>query len=136
MSACGHWYFPATNLKSNVPDLASFSTSRGDRSSCAAVCLVSCTDFQTKAARILITILSLPGVFFILHFFHVGFVQDQLLGPDPTYLGWQLMVLSKIIPLILLTVLVLWSDILLACRDLRRFYKVMRQVNKELEVFG
>ncbi|HXL37964.1 MAG TPA: hypothetical protein VN954_12295 [Ktedonobacteraceae bacterium] len=101
-----------------------------------AVCLVSCTDFQTKAARILITILSLPGVFFILHFFHVGFVQDQLLGPDPTFLGWQLMVLSRIIPLILLTVLVLWSDILLACRDLRRFYKVMRQVNKELEVFG
>ena len=101
-----------------------------------AVCLVTCTDFQTKAARILITILSLPDVFFILHFFHLGFVQDQWLGSDPTFLGWQLMVLSRIIPVMLLTFLVLRPDIRLAFLDLRRFYKAVRQVNKELEVFG
>jgi hypothetical protein len=101
-----------------------------------AVCVVSCAEFQTKAARVLIVLISLPSVFFILHYFHIGFIQDPVLGPNPTLLGWQLMVLSKIIPIILLTFLVLRSDIRLVYYDLKEFYRAIRKVNKQLEVFG
>jgi len=101
-----------------------------------AVCLVACPDFQTKGARVLATVISLPNVFFLLHYFHVGFVQDQFLGPDPTLLGWQLIVLSRIIPVILLTFLVLRTDLRPVYSDLRKFCKVIYKVNKYLEVFG
>ena len=100
-----------------------------------AVCLVACEEFQRRLSRILIIIIGLPSIFFILHFFKIDFIQDPVLGPDPTVLGWQLIVLNRILPVILLTFFVLVPDVKLIFKDLQVFLRAIGKVNKNLEVF-
>ena len=100
-----------------------------------AVCLVVCEEFQRRLSKILITIIGLPSIFFILHFFKIGFIQDPVLGPDPTAFGWQLIVLNRILPVILLTFFVLVPDVKLIFKDLQVFLRAIGKVNKNLEVF-
>ncbi len=101
-----------------------------------AVCLVVCEEFQRRLSIILITIIGFPSIFFILHYFKIGFIQDPVLGPDPTAFGWQLIVLNRILPVILLTLFVLVPDIKLIYKDLQGFLRAISEVNKNLEIFG
>jgi len=101
-----------------------------------AVCLVVCEEFQRRLSKILITIIGLPSIFFILHFFKIGFIQDPVLGPDPTAFGWQLIVLNRILPVIILTLFVLIPDVKLIYKDLQVFLRAISKVNKNLEIFG
>jgi hypothetical protein len=101
-----------------------------------AVCLVVCVDFQLRLSKILITIIGLPSIFFLLHFFKIGFIQDPVLGPDPTAFGWQLIVLNRVVPVILLTFYVLISDVKLIFTDLQVFFRAVRKVKNNLGIFG
>jgi hypothetical protein len=100
-----------------------------------AVCLVVCEEFQRRLSKILITIIGLPSIFFILHFFKIGFIQDPVLGPDPTAFGWQLIVLNRILPVIILTLFLLVPDIKLMYKDLQVVLRAIRKINKNLEIF-
>ena len=101
-----------------------------------AVCLVVCEEFQRRLCKILIAIIGLPSIFFILHFFKIGFIQDPVLGPDPTAFGWQLIVLNRILPVILLTLFVFVPDVKLIYKDLQVFLRAVSKVNKNLGIFG
>ncbi len=101
-----------------------------------AICLVTCPEFQKLSARILILIISLPNAFFILHFFKVGYLYSNPLIPDPDFLGWQIIVLSRIVPILLLACIVLLPDVKVVFMSFKRFVLTMRKVNKKLELFG
>jgi hypothetical protein len=113
-----------------------------------AVCLVTRPEFQRLSSRICITIISLPNILFLLHLlyswhFKLGpfdatqtMTMDPYLGPDPTLLGWQLCVLSRIIPVIALTFCVVQPFVIPIVKDTLTFMKIIRKVNQELEVFG
>ncbi len=101
-----------------------------------AVCLVMCPEFQRLPARVLILIISLPNAFFILHFFKVGYSYSNPLIPDPDFLGWQIIVLSRIVPILLLACVVILPDVKIVFIRLKRFVLIMRKVNKKLELFG
>lgn len=101
-----------------------------------AICLVTRPEFQTLPARILLVIISLPNAMFLLRFFQVDMKFDPFLGPDPTFQGWQLIVLSRIVPLILLVIAVLVPQIKPIFIGTRDFLKAMYKTNKELNVFG
>ncbi len=80
--------------------------------------------------------ISLPNVFFILHYFHFAMVVDPFLGPDPTPLGWQLIVLSRVLPILFLTGIIVRMYARLIYADVKAFVAVFRKMNKELEIFG
>ncbi len=101
-----------------------------------AVGLVSQPEFQTLAARICIVWISLPNVFFILHLTHFAMVVDPFLGPDPTPLGWQLIVLSRIIPILGLTAVIVLMYARPIYEDLKIFVGIMRRVNRKFGIFG
>lgn len=101
-----------------------------------AVGLATRPEFQTLASRICIIFISLPSVFFILHYFHFAIVVDPLLGPDPTPLGWQLIVLSRVLPILLLTGIIVRMYAKPIYVDSKAFITVFRKMNKELEIFG
>ncbi len=101
-----------------------------------AVGLVTRPEFQTMAARVCIVLFSLPNVFFILHYFHFAIVVDPFLGPDPTELGWQLIVLSRILPVLFLTGIIVWMYARPIYSDIKAFIKAFKTMNKELEIFG
>jgi hypothetical protein len=94
-----------------------------------AICLVTRPEFQQLSSRICITLISLPNVLFLLHLlysWHFKFgpfdatqtmTMDPFLGPDPTVLGWQLCVLSRIIPVIGLTICVVKPLVIPIAKD-------------------
>lgn len=113
-----------------------------------AICLVTRPEFQKLSSRICMIFISLPSVLFLLHLlyswhFKLGpfdaiqtMTMDPSLGPDPTVLGWQLYVLSRIIPVIALTICVVKPFVVPIAKDLSAFIRAIRKVNQELEVFG
>lgn len=113
-----------------------------------AICLVTRPEFQKISSRICIIFISLPNVLFLLHLlyswhFKLGpfdatqtMTMDPYLGPDPTVLGWQLCVLSRIIPVIALTICVVKPFVVPIAKDLSAFIRTIGKVNQELEVFG
>jgi len=101
-----------------------------------AVAIVTCEDFQKKSILIPIILASCPSILFVLRYFHIGFEQSIYYGPDPTFLGWQLMVLSKIVPLVCLTLMVIAPDMKLVFVDAKAFFTQLRKLNKQLQVFG
>ncbi len=113
-----------------------------------AICLVTRPEFQKLSSRICMIFISLPSVLFLLHLlyswhFKLGpfdaiqtMTMDPSLGPDPTVLGWQLYVLSRIIPVIALTICVVKPFVIPIAKDLSAFIRAIRKVNQELEVFG
>lgn len=72
--------------------------------------LLTCKDFQSRLARILLFIISLPHIFFILRFLQIGVRFDSFLGMDPTWFGWQLTNFYQISLLLLLTVVIFKND--------------------------
>jgi len=113
-----------------------------------AICLVTRPEFQQLLSRICIILISLPSVLFLLHLlyswhFKLGpfdatttITMDSFLGPDPTPLGWQLSVLSRILPVIVLAICVVKPFVIPIIKDVLAFVKTIRKVNQDLEVFG
>jgi hypothetical protein len=113
-----------------------------------AICLVTRPEFQQLPSRICMVLISLPNVLFLLHLlyswhFKLGpfdatqaMTMDPYLGPDPTALGWQLCVISRIIPLIALVICVIWPFVIPIAKDTFAFVRTVTKVNQELEVFG
>ncbi len=110
-----------------------------------AVCLVTRPEFQQLSSRICITLISLPNVIFLLHLlyswhFKLGpfdatttMKMDPFLGPDPTVLGWQLCVLSRIVPVILLAICVVKPFIIPTIKDTLAFMKIVRKLSQETQ---
>ncbi|GCE11072.1 hypothetical protein [Tengunoibacter tsumagoiensis] len=101
-----------------------------------AICLLTCPEFQKLSAKIYIIWICLPNVFFLMHLFRVAYDDNPFFGPNPTDWGWQLIVISRIAPLIGLTICVLKPDIKPAASGLKRFAFLIGKINKKLEVFG
>jgi len=101
-----------------------------------AICLVCCPEFQTRLARCLVLLTCLPSVFVLLNFWHVGVTVDRIFGLNPVMVGWQWMVVSKVGPLLLLTISVLIKDIVPTYRQVNAFWKALREVNRGMNVFG
>ncbi|GAC1366555.1 MAG: hypothetical protein NVSMB44_30490 [Ktedonobacteraceae bacterium] len=101
-----------------------------------AVGLVTRPEFQTLAAKICIIWISLPNIFFILHYFHFAMIVDPFLGPDPTPLGWQLIVVSRILPILILTGIIVWTYVRPIYADTKSFIAEFKKMNKELAIFG
>jgi hypothetical protein len=113
-----------------------------------AICLITQPEFQKISSRICIVLISLPNALFLLHLlyswhFKLGpfnatktMRMNPYLGPDPTALGWQLCVLSRIIPVIVLVICVVQPVVVPIAKDAFSFLKITRKSNQELEVFG
>lgn len=113
-----------------------------------AICLVTRPEFQQLSSRICIILISLPNVLFLLHLLyslHFKFgpfdatktmTMDPYLGPDPTVLGWQLCVLSRIIPVIVLTICVVKPFVIPIAQETFAFVRTAGKVKQELEVVG
>lgn len=101
-----------------------------------AICVILNKEFQTRSARILILIIAMPHLFFLLRIFNIGFIMDPVLGPDPTWFGWAILVAGQLLPIILLTIIVIKSDIKDCIKDLIKFIKDFSHWNKEEKVFG
>ncbi|MBO0796800.1 MAG: hypothetical protein J2P36_38460 [Ktedonobacteraceae bacterium] len=91
-----------------------------------AVCLVCCPEFQTRLSRVLILLTCLPSIFVLLNYWHIDVELDSIYGLNPTPLGWQLMVLSKIVPVILLSMVVLASDVASVYSQIKAFPAALR----------
>jgi len=111
-----------------------------------AICLVTRPEFQRLSSRICIVLISLPSALFLLHLlyswdFKLGSLDATTTmtmdpWPDPTDLGWQLFVLSHIVPLIALAVCVVKPFVIPIIKDTLPLIKNIRKLNQELEVFG
>jgi hypothetical protein len=101
-----------------------------------AMCLVCCPEFQTRLSRCLILLTCLPSAFVLLNYWHINVTVDSIYGPYPGTLGWQWMVVSKVGPVLLLTISVLAKDVVPAYKEVKTFWKVLRKVNRSMEVFG
>ena len=101
-----------------------------------AVCLVTCEEFQTRVARTIILLMCLPNAFFILRAFRIGYYFDPYLGPMVTTLGWQLLVLSRVIPLIALVIWVVKPDVRPIYQNLKKLVLIIRKANEALQLFG
>lgn len=101
-----------------------------------AICVLYCPEFQTRISRCLVLLTCLPSAFVILNYFHIGTYWDSFYGANVTFLGWQLMVLSRVLPIILLVINVVRPDVVPAYKQIKAFWLAVRNVNKHLEVFG
>ncbi len=113
-----------------------------------AVCLVTRPEFQKLSSRICMILISLPNVLFILHLLYSWHVKigsfdatktmsmDPLLGPDPTVLGWQLSVLSRIVPVILLALCIVVPFPISILRDAFTAIKAVWSSYQKQERFG
>ncbi len=101
-----------------------------------AVCIVCCPEFQTRFSRFCALLTCLPSAFILLNYWHINVTFDKFYGPNPGAFGWELMVVSKIVPVILLLVSVLVPDIVPIYTQVKAFWLALRKVNREMEVFG
>ncbi|MBI2621142.1 MAG: hypothetical protein HYW63_00655 [Candidatus Levybacteria bacterium] len=76
-----------------------------------AICLLSLDEFQSKAARILILIINLPNTFFIFRLLNIGVISSPVLGTDPTFKTQQIVSFFQLLPIILLTIIVIFPHI-------------------------
>lgn len=76
-----------------------------------AISLLTLTEFQTKAARFLIILISLPTVFFILHVLGLGVYTHPLYGVDPTFAGWRTVSIFQLLPILILTIIVIIPEL-------------------------
>ncbi|GHO83993.1 glycosyltransferase family 87 protein [Dictyobacter formicarum] len=101
-----------------------------------AVCMVTCSEFQTRRTMFCVLLTCLPSCFVLLNLFHVDVQNLGNLGMIPGATAWEWMVLSKFLPLFILLVSVLATDIQPIWRQMLAFWKALRRVNEHLEVFG
>jgi hypothetical protein len=85
-----------------------------------AFCVLYCPEFQTKPGRIFILLTCLPSAFVVMRL--LGDVTySSLYGYNLYFAGWQVLVVSKIIPVLLLTGYVLRDDVVFFARQGRLF---------------
>lgn len=89
-----------------------------------SICLLALSDFQTRFARILILIVSLPNTFFVFRLLNLGIVNNPVLGADPIFKTQQIVSFFQILPILLLVIIVLVPDI--------KFYLGKLRVNKNV----
>lgn len=96
-----------------------------------APCLMCCASFHTRFSKLCIVFTCLPGCIVVFNLLHIG-VKDGVPG---TRL-WQLMVVSKLLPLFLLCGSVLWSDMKPIVQQAKIFLATVKKLNDHLKVFG
>jgi Protein of unknown function (DUF2029). len=96
-----------------------------------AVCIVCCPSFQTPFSLMATLLICLPSYFIVFNLFHYDVIHGV-----PSMLVWQVMVLSKLVPLFILCGSVLWSDIKPIVKQAKAFFRAMRKVNEHLGTFG
>jgi hypothetical protein len=101
-----------------------------------AICVVCCPTFQTRLSRFCILLTCLPSCFIVLNYFHIDVQDDKLWGAIPGTYAWELMVISKVIPLLLLCISIFLSDVKPLYKELKAFLIALYKVNDHLEVFG
>ena len=101
-----------------------------------AVCLLCCPEFQTRLSRCLVLLTCLPSAFVLLNLWHIDVTLDSFYGPNPGTLGWQWMVVSKVGPVLLLTLSVLARDIVPVYKQAKVVWKELRKMNRKMEMFG
>jgi hypothetical protein len=101
-----------------------------------AICIVVCPSFQTRFARFCILLTCLPDCFILLNQMHVDVKDLGYLGMIPGGTAWEWMVVSKLIPLFLVVVSVLFADVKPIFKEMKAFLGAMRRINAQLEVFG
>jgi hypothetical protein len=84
------------------------------------VCIVVDGAFQTTWARICAALTCLPGCFLVLRLLHVDVSYSVYLGWHPGLFAWQIMVLSKVAPVLMLCGWVLVSDVSAGVKRLRK----------------
>ncbi|MEK6883091.1 MAG: hypothetical protein AABY22_25930, partial [Nanoarchaeota archaeon] len=87
-----------------------------------AICLLILPHFQTKLARLLILIISLPNIYFIFRLLNIGIRQNTILGTDPIFQIQQIVSFIQILPIVLLIIIVLVPDIKKLLMDLKLRY--------------
>ncbi|GLV53549.1 hypothetical protein KDH_04020 [Dictyobacter sp. S3.2.2.5] len=101
-----------------------------------AICMVTCPEFQTRWTMFCILLIDLPSCFVLLNLFHIDVQNSGYLGMIPGATAWEWMVLSKFAPLFLLLVSVLAVDVRPIWQQLQAFWRALRRVNEQLDVFG
>ena len=101
-----------------------------------AVCIVCCPEFQTRVARFFALLTCLPSAFVLLSYWHIDVTPDSFYGLNPGVLAWQWMVVSKVVPLLCLSISVLAPDVVPAYKQIKTFWLTLRKTNREMEVFG
>ncbi len=74
------------------------------------LCLLVLPEFQTRIAKILMLIISLPNTFFIFRILNIGVVSHPIFGIDPTMGTWKIVSFFQILPILFLTIIVLFPD--------------------------
>lgn len=101
-----------------------------------AVCVVVCPEFQTGLAKGLILLTCLPDCFVLLAYWHKDVKDLGHLGLIPGPTAWAWMVVSKLLPLCLVIVCVMYADLKPIFRQLRALWQGLRALNRELNIFG
>ncbi|GCE09820.1 hypothetical protein KDAU_71490 [Dictyobacter aurantiacus] len=101
-----------------------------------AICIVTCSEFQTRRTIFCSILTVLPSCFVLLNLFHIDVQNLGYLGMIPGATAWEWMVLSKFIPLFLLLGSVLAPDIQPVWQQMLAFWKALRKINQQLGVFG
>lgn len=76
-----------------------------------AVCLLTLPEFQTRLSRVCLVLVCLPTCFVVLRALHVDVIQSAVYGTYPNVVGWQIVVMSKLVPVLALCVSVMAGDV-------------------------
>lgn len=82
--------------------------------------LLTDSDFRSLPAKILILLVNGPNIFFILRLFSFNFIWDPFLGPNPTRIGWELVSISQLLPLLLLVAVIMYRPVRELLLDVRK----------------
>lgn len=101
-----------------------------------AICVVTCPEFQNKWVLFCMLLTCLPDCFALLNFLHIDIKNEGYLGLVPGATAWEWMVVSKLVPLGILLISVLVPDVKPVYRLIKALWRSLREVNKQLEMFG
>nr|BBH86835.1 hypothetical protein KTC_15860 [Thermosporothrix sp. COM3] len=92
-----------------------------------AICLVCCPEFQTLRSRICVLLTCLPSAFVFLNILNIGTKHDSFYGTSVDLLGWRIMVISKVLPVLFLCIFVLSDDVIALWKRIRKYIQQWRR---------
>lgn len=101
-----------------------------------AICVVCCPAFQTRLSRCCILLTCLPSCFVLLQLWHIDIQNEGIFGLIPGEHAWELMVVSKIVPLALLCISVCAGDVRPIYQQARTLLSAVRKGNRSVGVAG
>jgi hypothetical protein len=103
-----------------------------------AVCIIYNQSFQTRFSQFCLLLVSLPSGFAILRLLHFDIKEKggMMFGAEPGTTAWQLEIVSKLIPVLLLCISVVMSDIKPNVKQFREFFGALRKIHDQLKTFG